>query len=196
MANLLEIRYPIKPYVITQVWGNPSDAYSTQFNDPNFTLHNGIDANVERSGNIEYQTQFPIYCPVENFRVESVSFEANGGGNQISLVSLDPVVMGDKTCFARLFLCHGKKILVKEGCMPKLGELLMIGNNTGFSTGPHTHLGLYRIDAQGNKLDQNHATGSCNPASFFTNTYAIDEANLATLIGNGMTLAKYYMGIS
>jgi murein DD-endopeptidase MepM/ murein hydrolase activator NlpD len=43
----------------------------------------------------------------------------------------------------------------------------MIGDNTGFSTGPHTHLGLYRLDDNKNKLDQNEATGSYNPAGFF-----------------------------
>jgi hypothetical protein len=189
----LKIYWPIKPYVITQRWGNPSTAYSTQFNDPNFKQHNGIDANVGRSGNIAYQTQFPIYCPVEGFRVESVSYEANGGGNQISLVSIDPMQIGNKLCYARLWLCHGKKVLVKENYQPKLGELLMIGNNTGFSTGPHTHMGLYRVDGSGYKLDSNFATGSIDPSLFFAKEYAIDQVSVPLLITNGMRLAKYYL---
>jgi murein DD-endopeptidase MepM/ murein hydrolase activator NlpD len=189
----LKIYWPIKPYVVTQDWGVVTDAYSNQFNDPNFKRHNGIDANVGRSGDIAYQTQFPIYCPVEGFRVESVSFEANGGGNQVSLVSIDPVQVGDRTCYARVWLCHGKKVLVKENYRPKLGELLMIGNNTGFSTGPHTHLGLYRIDGSGYKLDSNDATGSTDPALFFEHEYAIDQAGVPLLIANGLRLARYYL---
>lgn len=189
----LKIYWPMKPYVITQLWGAVTDAYSSQFNDPNFKRHNGIDANVGRSGDTAYQTQFPIYCPVESFRVESVSYEANGGGNQVSLVSIDPVLMNGMLCYARIWLCHGKKVLVKENYRPKLGELLMIGNNTGFSTGPHTHMGLYRIDGSGYKLDSNDATGSINPALFFAGEYAIDNAGAPLLISNGMRLAKYYL---
>ena len=32
---------------------------------------------------------------------------------------------------------HGKKVLVKENYQPRLGKVIMIGNNAGFSTGPH-----------------------------------------------------------
>lgn len=189
----LKIYWPMKPYVVTQDWGNPTDAYSKKFKDPNFKRHNGIDANVGRSGDIAYQTQFPIYCPVDNFRVESVSYDEEGGGNQISLVSIDPVLVGGMLCYARIWLCHGKKVLVKENYKPKLGELLMIGNNTGFSTGPHTHMGLYRVDGYGDKVDRNDATGSIDPAPFFANKYAIDQASVPLLIANGLRLAKYYL---
>jgi murein DD-endopeptidase MepM/ murein hydrolase activator NlpD len=122
-----------------------------------------------------------------------VSYEANGGGNQISLVSIDPIQIGNKLCYARIWLCHGKKVLVKQNYQPKLGELLMIGNNTGFSTGPHTHMGLYRVDGYGDKLDSNFATGSIDPSLFFTKEYAIDKASVPLLIANGLRLAKYYL---
>ena len=122
-----------------------------------------------------------------------MSYEANGGGNQVSLVSIDPVYVGGMLCYARIWLCHGKKVLVKENYQPKLGELLMIGNNTGFSTGPHTHMGLYRIDGSGYKLDSNDATGSINPALFFEREYAIDKAGVSLLVANGLRLAKYYL---
>lgn len=189
----LLIDFPFKPFIVTQQWGNPSDAYSTQFNDPNFTRHNGVDANVGRSGDIAYQTTFPVYCPVENFRVESVTWDPKGGGNQLTLFSMDPVIIGGKQCYARIFLCHGKKILVKENDVVQRGQLLMIGDNTGFSTGPHTHIGLYRTDASGNKLDKNGATGSYNPALCFSGEFAIDQAGVPLLISNGMRLAKYYL---
>jgi hypothetical protein len=188
----LLIDFPFKPFIVTQQWGNPSDAYSTQFNDPNFTLHNGVDANVGRSGDIAYQTTFPVYCPVENFRVESVTWDPKGGGNQLSLFSLDPVIVGGVECYARIFLCHGKKILVKEKDVVQRGQLLMIANNTGFSTGPHTHIGLYRTDASGNKLDSNHATGSFNPALCYSGEFAIDQAREALLVENGKRLEEFY----
>jgi murein DD-endopeptidase MepM/ murein hydrolase activator NlpD len=189
----LRISFPFKPFVVTQQWGNSNPAYSAQFNDPNFKCHNGVDANVGRAGDIAYQTTFPVYCPVEGFHVEGISYEANGGGNQISLVSDDPVLVGDKVCHARIFLCHAKKILVKENAPLQRGQVLMIADNTGFSTGPHTHIGLYRIDAQGRKLDQNDATGSYNPALCYSWEYAIEQAGLPLLISNAVRLARYYL---
>jgi hypothetical protein len=41
-------------------------------NDPGFTRHNCIDE-LSRTGEIAHQTTFSVYCPVENFRVESVN---------------------------------------------------------------------------------------------------------------------------
>jgi hypothetical protein len=83
-------------------------------------------------------------------------------------------------------------VLVKENYRPKLGEA-MIGNNTGFSTGPHTHMGPYRVDGSGYKLDSNDATGSIDPALFFAREYALDKASVPLLIANGLRLAKYYL---
>jgi hypothetical protein len=71
-----------------------------------------VDANVGLRQHA-YQTQFTVYCPVESFRVESVSYEANGGGNQISLVSIDPIHMGNKLLRAPLALPR-HEVLVKE----------------------------------------------------------------------------------
>lgn len=191
--NTLLIDFPFKPFIVTQQWGVATDAYSDQFDDPDFKRHNGVDANVGRAGDVAYRTQFPVYCPVENFRVESVTWDPNGGGNQLSLFSMDPVTIGGKQCYARIFLCHGKKILVKPGEVVKRGQLLMIANNTGFSTGPHTHIGLYRTDAMGNKLDRNDATGSYNPALCYSGAFAIDQASVPVLIANGLRFARYYL---
>lgn len=193
----LEINYPFKPYIITQHWGNPNPAYSNQFNDTNFKLHNGVDANVGRTGSIEYQTQFPVYCPVEGFTVMQVDFAPKGGGNELWLISDESLEMFEKTVHALIPLCHAKKIFVKAGDKPKVGELLMMANNTGFSTGPHTHMGLYRVDYNGHsftKLDTNQAEGSFSPELFFNGKYAVDVADVSTLVKNGLTLFRYYSG--
>lgn len=186
----LEINFPFKPFFVTQKWGNPNSAYSTQFNDPSFKLHNGIDAIA-----LNKKTGWWVYCPVEGFHVAGVYYEANGGGNELWLESDEPLEMFDKTCYARIFLCHAEKVLVPVGYKPKLGELLMIADNTGFSTGPHTHMGLYRIDANGNKIDKNEATGSFDPSLFFTNQFAVDKATAQTLVISGMRYFRYLCGV-
>lgn len=182
----MNLYYPHKPYYVTQKWGNPNPMYSAQFHDLNFKLHNGIDA-VTYIG----QTDYPVYCPVEGFHVAGVKFEPNGGGNELWLESNSHLQLGDKLCKARIFLCHAKYIFVKPGQMPALGELLMIADTTGFATGPHTHLGLYRIDDLGNKLDQNEATGSTDPSPYFTGQFAVDKATLGTLIRSNMAYYLY-----
>jgi murein DD-endopeptidase MepM/ murein hydrolase activator NlpD len=86
--------------------------------------------------------------------------------------------MFDQECYARIWFCHAKKVLVKKGYEPALGELLMIANNTGFSTGPHTHMGLYRLDDMKWKLDKNAATGSFDPSLLFTEKFAEDQSTV------------------
>lgn len=187
----LHIYWPFKPFTITQRWGNPNDAYAKQFNDPSFRLHNGIDAKPHLT-----DTSYPVYCPVAGFRVAGVTFEQNGGGNELWLESKGTFKMFDQECRVRIFLCHAEKILVPVGYEPELGELLMIADNTGFSTGPHTHIGLYRIDANGNKIDTNQATGSFDPSLFFIGDFAADNASLATLIRSNLRYYQYRLGLS
>lgn len=193
----LQIHYPFKPFKITQHWGALNGAYAAQFNDPSFKRHNGVDANV---GKFDWQgkivSEYPVYCPVEGFRVASVEYYPNGGGHQIGLVSKERRRVGDKFCYVSILLCHAKKILVPVGYEPALGELLMIADNTGFSTGIHTHIGLYRLDDTLNKLDANEATGSTDPALFFTDTFAADEATWATLFRGNMRYYQYRLGLS
>lgn len=196
----LKIYYPFKPYVITQKWGNPNPAYATQFNDPSFKLHNGIDANTGAfNWDKTVKSEYPVYCPVDGFTVQKVDYAPEGGGNEMWLISNDPVVMFERTCYAYIPLCHGKKILVQAGYKPALGELLMIADNTGFSTGLHTHMGLYRVNYDGAKVtdyyDINEATGSFDPSLFFTEKFAVDVATGATLITSGLRLYKYILGI-
>lgn len=182
----LKIYYPFKPYVITQAWGVKNDAYLPL----GFGHHNGVDANLGTS-----QSKWPVYCPVEGFRVASVEFYPQGGGNQIGLVSKQKYQIGDKYCFVSILLCHADKVLVPVGYEPALGEIITVADNTGFSTGAHTHMGMYRLDDTLNKLDTNDETGSYDPSLLFTKTYAIDQATLGTLIKSDWKYYQYVLGL-
>lgn len=192
---MLSIYKPFKPFIITQKWGNPNPMYAEHFGNPEFKLHNGIDA---YTGRVDWEggllTEYPVYCPVENFEVVGVRFTPNGGGNEIILRSIVPVEMFEQTCYAQIIMCHAKKILVKEGHRPKLGELLMIADNTGFSTGLHTHIGLYRTDVYGTKIDTNEATGSFDPSLFMTKDFSVDKATAQTLVISGFRYLAYLLG--
>lgn len=188
MSENLRIFYPFKPFVTTQKWGVKNSTYESL----GFSYHNGYDANT---GHYDWQgkpvSEYPVYCPVEGFKVTEVAFYPKGGGNQIGLVSKEKVWVGDKFCYASILLCHAKKILVKVGDEPALGELLMLADNTGFSTGIHTHIGIYRLDDNLQKLDQNEMTGSYNPELLFTGDYAIDLATYGTLVKSGWRYYNY-----
>lgn len=186
----LQIHYPFKPFIITQHWGNPNPAYAQHFNDPKWKRHNGTDARAqfnEFGGDIT--TEFIVRCPVENFVVTNVQYVKDGGGHEIYLRSKTPLKIGDRECYATIIMCHAKCILVRAGQEPQIGEILMIADNTGFSTGLHTHIGLYRTDSLGRKLDTNDAKGSYNPELFFTKKYAADLATWPTHI---MSNLRYY----
>ena len=192
----LKIYYPHKPYSITQKWGNPNSMYKDA--GFSFTRHNGVDANTTR---LDWQgkivSEYPVFCPVENFTVHTVDFNPKGGGNEIWLVSNEPLIIGDRECHAYIPIAHAKKVLVKAGDKPALGELITIADNTGFSTGVHTHMGLYRTKYNGmritNYYDVNDANGSFDPALFFTGEYAVDKASLPTLVKSGLRYYNYLL---
>lgn len=197
MTQPLKIHYPFKPFNITQHWGNPNPAYSAQFGDPNFKLHNGTDAVATLQP--PFKSTYPVYCPVEGFVVSKVDYAPQGGGNELWLLSKEPVQIADLLCYAYIPMCHAKTVLVKAGDEPALGELLMIADNTGFSTGIHTHMGLYRVGYNGIKItnyfDINQANGSFSPELFFTGEYAINKATLSTLIKSNWRYYQYVLGL-
>lgn len=196
--NNIELFLPFKPFYITQKWGNPNPAYAAQFNNPDFQLHNGTDANVGQAYSSSYYNKYQVYCPVKGFRVHKVQFYPQGGGNEIWLISKEKVKMFDLECYAYLVLCHADKVLVPAGYEPELGELIMIADNTGFSTGVHTHIGLYRVDFDGKNitfLDKNKANGSFSPELFFTKEYAVDMSSFPTAVKSAFRYYNYLLGL-
>jgi hypothetical protein len=97
----LQIFYPFKPFKTTQPWGTFNPAYAAQFKDPNFKRHNGIDANIGKRdvmGNVV--SEYPVYCPVEGFTVHRADYQQNGGGNEMWLISDQPLQIDDRECYA------------------------------------------------------------------------------------------------
>lgn len=189
----LQLHKPFRPFHVTQVWGTPNPFYA-QFG---FTRHNGTDINVFGATG-EYGKKWPVYNMSEGFTVQEIRSMPQGGGNEIWLLSDEKLLINGKECFAYIVMAHADKILVPVGHKPKIGELIMIANNTGMSTGPHTHLGLYRCDWDGKKFDffdKNDANGSSDALLFMSKEFAVDKADLSTLMTNAFRLAKYYTGI-
>lgn len=75
-----------------------------------------------------------------------IGFDAGGYGNYIKICHGDYLTLYG----------HLNDILVKKGDTVVSGQLIGHTNNTGFSTGPHLHVGVAPCDAQGNKTDPNN----------------------------------------
>jgi murein DD-endopeptidase MepM/ murein hydrolase activator NlpD len=181
----LSLYYPVRPHVVNRPWG----FYSPQEYLPfGFTLHNGVDLNL-----VDGQS---IFAPLEA-EVVNIGNEPSGGGIFVSLLSSSQYTFdGDSTpTFVLLDFFHCQEIKVSIGDHVAIGQLIALGDNTGVTTGSHTHMqprresvvpapvgatiNAYRF--MGNEVcfmdfDKNDANNSFDPAPYWNGTYA-DEYN-------------------
>lgn len=129
---ILKLTYPAKPYLLTQAFGIYNPAY-LQFG---FDHHNGIDFRVDTDGKV---------VSMCDGVVTDAGFNS-GAGNYVRYRTLEPVVTETATQYVEFMVMHASKLLVKKGDLVKIGTPLMVADNTGFSTGPHTHISAYFVD--------------------------------------------------
>ena len=171
--------YPIKPHVLTQGWGTLNPEVYSQFG---FTRHNGLDHKLAPDNK--------IYAPCNGIIVKR-AFQPNGGGIFVGMITgesdfpafqnttPDNAIVDFPALKARVLIdfLHCQNILVNEGDIVVKGQLIAIGDNTGFSTGPHCHTQWRRVSWDGkviNTLDINDANNSFDPTQFFNGKYAAD----------------------
>jgi hypothetical protein len=171
--------YPIKPHILSQGWGIHRPEIYSQFG---FSDHNGLD-------HLRPVGPFNVYAPCKT-TVLDVFSQPEGGGNVLSLitepVAFDPfycitpdrrrIEFGAGTYRVRIDFLHLEKALVKIGDIVEAGDLIAMGDNTGFSTGPHCHTQWRRVLDDGNytHADANQANNSFDPSQFFDGFYAQD----------------------
>lgn len=142
---------PIDPMNVNQAWGTLDPKHYDQFG---YSRHNGTDIAISPTG--------VVRAPFDGTIVRT-GFQPTGGGIFCGLLSKDEFVFpvwqsktpekaedGSNdgimitfpaaTCFVLIDFLHMKELHVKEGQAIKAGDVLGIQDNTGFSTGPHTHI--------------------------------------------------------
>jgi len=165
--------YPAKPYIVSQAWGISNPSYK-QFG---FSKHNGVDfLTGERN---EVRAPLPLLVLETGYN--------DGAGNYARLVSLDKYDVADTNCYIGMMFMHAERVLVKKGDILKTGDLIMIADNTGFSTGPHTHLSCRRLSKQnwGKKyrLDTDkEADYTFDPRPYWNGFYAADFGLITTIM--------------
>ena len=132
MIQNLELSYPAKPYKIRQGFGIFNPAYE-QFG---FNRHNGIDFAVDSDG---------IVVAMCKGVVRETGYNA-GAGNYVRYRTKEMVRAEGYVGYVEFMVMHAKTILVKAGDEVMCGTPLIVADNTGFSTGPHTHISAYFLD--------------------------------------------------
>lgn len=119
-------------YPLTQAFGVNPDIYARfQVKQPDGTLgpmrgHNGLDFKVP--------TGTVMKAPFAGKVIEA-TFDRDGYGNYIKIEDGKQGVV----------MAHMERILVGVGAMVNEGEAVAVSDNTGYSTGPHLHLGYYKL---------------------------------------------------
>lgn len=158
----LELFYPAKPYNVTQGFGILNPSYE-RFG---FSRHNGIDFAVDADGIVRAMCDGVVYETGFN----------SGAGNFVRYKTLKPVKVGDKEGVVAFMYMHADHVLCKQGDILKAGDPVIVADNTGFSTGPHTHISAYFVDSNNVKLPGDATVDHCFDFSKYYNGYFADNA--------------------
>lgn len=162
--NKLVLYKEAQPFVVNQKWGVPGSLYA-QFG---FSRHNGLD--IAHGYNSRLRAPFP-------FQVYRTLWQPEGGGLVLSIVSTNKYDFDDGiSCHVLIDYLHLARYIKTQG-QGGTGELIAIAGNTGFSTGPHTHIQPRRVRKSGSNwvdIDRNDANNSFDPLPYYTAGFAVD----------------------
>lgn len=156
----LELYKPAKPYIITQAWGIYNPAYK-QFG---FERHNGVDFAVDADGIVKAMCEGTVI---------DVGFNS-GAGNYVKYMT-DLVECEGEECYVLFMYMHAEKNLCEVGQKVIAGTPLMKAGNTGFSTGPHTHISACRLGKDKvTRLDNDYANRTFDFTKYYNGKFADD----------------------
>lgn len=165
MIKTLELYCPVKPYIVTQPWGERNDAY-LRFG---FSRHNGVDFLPDKDKIVKAMCEGTV---------TSIGNNPTGSGIYVRYRT-DLVMCEGVECYVEFYLMHAEKILVNIGDRVKVGTPLLIADNTGFSTGAHTHISAYRISKEGRRLDNDASVNNTfDFTKYFNGKHADDTEAL------------------
>ncbi len=162
----LELYYETQPWRVTQKWGIHDPATYLRFG---FSDHNGID--------IAHGYNSRIRAPFD-YHVIGTMWQPQGGGMVLSIVSKEAYEAPGGEAHVRLDYLHLAKYIKASGD-GNTGDLLCLAGNTGFSTGPHTHIKATWVVPNGNKwkeVEKNKADNTFDQLPYYNGLYAVDYA--------------------
>lgn len=117
-----------------------------------------------------------LYWPVDNCVVYDTDY-GDGTGWRIKANTIDLYDFPDGVrARVNIIMMHmDHKSPVPVGTVLKVGDYVGVPDNTGFSTGPHTHVMGRRINETGNFVDINDADNSFDLMAYWNGFYAVDR---------------------
>lgn len=115
----------------------------------------------QRSGGFHYGTDYGVrFRPVKNLGYDGVVLLAQNGNATAGNWIIIKETIGSKTY--AFFYMHLSSIdlAIKAGASVKSGQLIGVSGNTGDSTGPHLHVGIYEIPNNSTSIDPRQDKGS------------------------------------
>ena len=134
--------WPLAKHIITQLFGSTVDSKRLYTSG----THNGVDFGT------------PVGTPVKAVMAGTVI----GTGNtdlQSGCYSFGKWVMVSHANGLSTMYGHFSSISVKQGDVVAAGDLLGLSGNTGYSTGPHLHFGVYAT--QGTRIERYANSSYC-----------------------------------
>jgi Membrane proteins related to metalloendopeptidases len=137
----------IGDFAISQKFGANPSTYNwiKDVNGNPIKGHNGVDFGYGGKNGVQLLNPFPKGNDVV---VSKVSFDSGGYGWYLR--------MWDKTQKFVILFGHGQEVVVKEWQNLAFEQLVAYGDNTGWSTGPHLHVGGYFVDDEGNRINRDN----------------------------------------
>lgn len=145
-----------EPYVITQGWGGNGDFYKA--NGIDILGHNGLD--------ILLDYRQPVYAAHDGIVLRKEVDDKGGIGLHIR--TKEKFDFEGKQVYFKTIYWHLAEILVNEGDGVKQGQVVALGDSTGFSTNHHLHFGLKPLkDDFTLLLPNNGYGGAIDPTPYF-----------------------------
>lgn len=161
----LELYLPIKPFLVTQKFGETASLSYYKSNGINFKGHNGIDVAATHGQSI--RASHDGWCSVE--------VDNNQGHGVVITTNTAYAYKGKDVYFKTIYWHMIDNIPVKNGQQVKAGDVIGYANSTGLSTGDHLHWALKPCDKKGNTLEfYNGYYGCIDPWPYALETYAQD----------------------
>lgn len=163
-----ELYYPVKPFIVTQKFGETAFLEYYKANGVIFDGHNGIDLATPYSAE--------VYAAHDG--VVEVQVDVNQGHGVVLTSSSLYEYKGENVYFKTIYWHLIDNIPVKTGQRVKAGDLIGYADSTGLSTGNHLHFGLKPMKKGKSgfyNVEQTNGThGAIDPAPYLNGKFAID----------------------
>lgn len=159
----MKIYRSVKRNLLTQGFGlaNTVPSLLPKYQSFGLKSHNGVDWSTESGDDVRFNTD-------GKGKVIEVSIDSAGGLGVVVMFCADGKSW-------KTYYWHLKEFRVKVGEIIKIGDLIGLADNTGWSTGNHLHFGLKECDKNGETLDyDNGMLGAIDPTPYFQNIYVLD----------------------